>query len=154
MKMIVCDLDGTLCNSDWRISFAQEKRWEEFHSRLDLDQPNEDVSGFLTMVTDLHAAEIVFCTGRPETYREETEDWLKKYHFEHSALLMRGERDYRSDWRLKPEILAKWHEETEPREYNRTLKQRVAVVLEDRDIMVKAWRALGLPCWQVRGSKY
>jgi hypothetical protein len=82
--------------------------------------------------------EIVFCSGRPERCRADTEAWLKKHDFNHYALWMRQDGDFRRDDIVKQEILDKYID-----------KDRVLFVLDDRDQVVDMWRRNGLTCFQV-----
>lgn len=83
--------------------------------------------------------DVVFCTGRKEQYREVTEEWLESHLGFHTPLLMRADDDGRTDWIVKYELFNKHIRE----QYN------VRGVFDDRQQVVKMWRALGLTCFQV-----
>jgi hypothetical protein len=79
-------------------------------------------------------------TGRYDTYRKQTEEWLKKYAINYEKLIMRKAGDKRKDSIIKKEL------------YEKNIKDHydVVFVLEDRDQVVKMWREeLGLTCLQV-----
>ena len=144
--IIVCDLDGTLCNIDHRTHFVQvaqgeRKDWDSFFNGVPNDTVNEPVLEVLDrfrFALDEFEFEIVFCSGRPERCRADTEAWLKQHGFNHYALWMREDGDFRRDDIVKQEILDKYLE-----------KDRVLFVLDDRDQVVDMWRRNGLTCFQV-----
>lgn len=123
------DIDGTLALMGDRHPFD----W----STVGYDKPNIPV---LDLVSDLHGLNyrIVVVSGRDSVCRVETEDWLSLYGIHHDGLHMRAAGDNRSDEIVKRELfeeIAKTH--------------CVVGVLDDRDKVVKMWRALGLLCLQV-----
>ena len=158
--IIVCDLDGTLCNIDHRLHFVQvaegaprvansgdiiypRKDWDSFFAGVPNDTVNEPVLELLDKFRSdefrgQQMYEIVFCSGRPERCRADTEAWLKKHDFNHYALWMRQDGDFRRDDIVKQEILDKYID-----------KDRVLFVLDDRDQVVDMWRRNGLTCFQV-----
>lgn len=84
--------------------------------------------------------EIVFCTGRRESCRKVTRQWLiGNGVVEYSRMLMRPDGDHRHDTILKPELLEK---------AGISLFQ-ILLVIEDRVSMVRKWRELELVCLQV-----
>jgi hypothetical protein len=90
----------------------------------------------------MHAAgnAILFCTGRDESSRGRTEDWLELFvGVPYEGLFMRADGDSRRDSVVKQEIF-----EREIRD-----RWRVAGVFEDRQHVVRMWRSLGLTVFQV-----
>lgn len=152
-KIVVVDLDGTLCNSAHREHLAKAGQWDEFHALLMEDQPWQDVAGLLKMFEymegeRLDAPFVVALTGRNEKYRTPTINWLARHDLSIDALLMRPDDDYRSDHELKPQLL---------NEFLSTMqwdKGKVMFILEDRDKVVEAWRDRGFTCFQVRPGGY
>jgi len=154
--IIVCDLDGTLCNIEHRTHFVQvaegaprvansgdiiypRKDWDSFFNGVPNDTVNEPVLKVLDAFRSTqHRHDIVFCSGRPERCRADTEAWLKQHGFNHYALWMREDGDFRRDDIVKQEILDKYID-----------KDRVLFVLDDRDQVVDMWRRNGLTCFQV-----
>ena len=84
--IIVCDLDGTLCNIDHRTHFVQvaegaprvansgsitypRKDWDSFFNGVPNDTVNEPVLEVLDRFRAEAFWEIVFCSGRPERCR-------------------------------------------------------------------------------------
>jgi hypothetical protein len=87
--------------------------------------------------------QIVFCSGRDETFRDVTEAWLSK-HVMHLCpdhvweLHMRPAGDTRNDALIKSELFD---------EYIRD-RYNVRRVYDDRDRVIKMWRSLGLTVLQ------
>jgi len=145
-NIVLVDIDGTLSNQDHRNHFLTQspKDWNSYFQACDKDKP---IPGVIDIVKRLVCAEfcIVFCTGRKESVRRKTEEWLlkhvtdNKHQVSKSFLLMRKDGDFRHDIEAKPELLA---------EAGISLDD-IAFVLEDRNSMVKKWRELGLTCLQV-----
>ncbi len=107
--------------------------------RVGSDLPHEAV---IAAVRAMHAAgnAIVFCSGRDEIARSETEAWLDLYvGVPYEALFMRPEGDNRKDAVVKREI---FETEIEGR-------WRIAGVFDDRQQVVRMWRELGLTVFQV-----
>lgn len=145
-KLVVVDLDGTLCNSAHREHLAIAGCWDEFHSQLNGDAPWPDVTALLALLYEQDDIVVVGLTGRNEQYRKATINWLAKHDIWLDDILMRYDDDYRSDHELKPQLLELY------------LKQhpdhQVWFILEDRDKVVEAWRNAGYDCWQVRPGGY
>lgn len=78
-------------------------------------------------------------SGRKESAREYTKEWLKYNNILYDKLLMRKDNDDRKDAIVKKEI------------YDNIIKDNynVLFVLDDRDSVVKMWRDEGLDCFQV-----
>ena len=84
---------------------------------------------------------IVFLSGREDigTNRAVTSQALARLGFVQEPLIMRKKGDQRNDGVIKQEL---FNEFVAPH-YN------VRLVLDDRTLVVKAWRSRGIPCWQV-----
>ena len=146
MKVIV-DIDGTIAKVGDRLKYLQQEKkdWDAFYEHCDEDEPIDDMC---QLVVDMFVAgyDIVFCTGRRESVRQKTEEWLfwNVMSIEHGELLMRKDGDWRHDTEVKPELLA-----------NAGIgPEDVYFVLEDRDSMVAKWRELGFRVLQVNEGKF
>lgn len=151
-KAIICDLDGTLANCEHRVHHVQgkPKNWDAFYAGIRHDKVNEAV----LQVVDRFLCygqpyfNILFCSGRPERCRKDTERWLEEearmWSPPETALLMRKDGDYRQDCIVKEEL------------YNAHIKGRYEVlfVLDDRQQVVDMWRANGLTCFQVAPGQF
>jgi hypothetical protein len=106
-KVIVFDLDGTICNVDHRRHWvaSKPKNWPAWDAGLPNDTPNEDIIWMLNSFLDQGNVRIVLCSGRDSQLREATEAWLEKHKVYHDALYMRAEKDNRKDSIVKVELL-------------------------------------------------
>lgn len=146
-KIVVVDIDGTVSKVGDRLKYLQQdkKDWDAFYEHCYEDAAIEDMC---RLVEDLWQVwyHIVFCTGRRESVREKTKEWIKQ----HIAigwnydLLMRKDGDWRHDTEVKPELLQNAN----------IAPGDVCFILEDRDSMVAKWRELGFRCLQVTDGKF
>lgn len=145
-EAVICDLDGTLSlfnaiGRDGSVNFEHTNthaRSPYDASKCDQDSLNDQVA---IVLEAMHGAgySIIFCSGREDVYREQTERFIKKHLDFKYELFMRKAGDDRKDSLVKEEI------------YNNNIapKYNVFLVLDDRDQVVKFWRSKGLQCWQV-----
>lgn len=133
----IVDIDGTLANLNGRSPYENDsKKYLE-------DLPIQDV---VDTVRDLETEGrvIVFMSGRSETHREATEQWLEthvrtaRFRFQH-LLLMRGEDDKRPDDGVKYDLFDKHVRD----DYD------VIGVIDDRPQVLRMWRKIGLTTFQV-----
>mgnify|MGYP003394053694 CR=1 FL=1 len=97
---------------------------------------------------------VVFCSGRPDNYRQITVNWIASYlpwvngllgaPRPQDYLIMRPAGDTRPDYVVKEEL---YHKYIEP---NYTVK----AVFDDRKVVVDMWRGLGLQCYAVCEGNY
>lgn len=130
-KAVLVDIDGTTAIITGRGPYD--------HTRVHQDLPNAPV---IAVIRALHAAghRVVFLSGRSDKCRAETEEWLKKHvAVPFDALHMRAHGDNRRDSIVKVELFDAHVRDA----YD------VTCVLDDRDQVVEAWRALGLTVLQV-----
>lgn len=152
-NIIVCDLDGTLANCEHRVHHVRNKpkNWDAFYAGVREDEVNDVVLNVLDKFISYEGSlyDIIFCTGRPERCRADTEWWFRevlhmstdpKYGFQ---MFMRKDGDHRADYIVKQEILD-----------NHIPKDRVLFVLDDRQQVVDMWRRNGLICFQVAEGKF
>lgn len=130
---VLCDLDGTLALIHGRSPYDAKD--------CDLkDLPNTPV--IETVRAHFRAGRtIVFCSGREDKFRPETERFIKMWlpDLTYYELHMRKTDDFRKDAIVKEEI------------YNEHIvgKYNVLCVLDDRNQVVEFWRSKGLSCFQV-----
>jgi len=169
----VFDLDGTLAIIEKRRLKAEaalppgvalkkashkdkDKYWAELLSpdNIPLDEPNEPVVRALKMHWDLGDTVFIF-SGRSDRLKEETVSWLEEHDIPYSKLVMRdsGHNHYLDDVTLKKSWLGE-------HEYNGELrkahvdKEKILVVYDDRNVVVKMWREQGVPCFQVAEGNF
>lgn len=133
---ILVDIDGT-------VAVLGDRSPYDWH-RVGDDEPNQAV---IDAVRAMYAAgnAIVFCTGRDESSRAETEAWLDLFAgVPYEGLFMRPWGDSRRDSIVKQEI------------FEREIRQRwrVTGVFDDRQHVVRMWRSLGLTVFQVAEGDY
>ncbi|MBC7864047.1 MAG: AAA family ATPase [Bacteroidia bacterium] len=130
-KAIICDLDGTLALLNGRSPYDA--------SQCDRDILNKPVAGTLKNYASL-GFKIILVSGRQDTARELTENWLKENGIVYEMLLMRKAKDQRKDSIIKKEIFDTFIAD----------KYFIEFTLDDRDQVVDMWRnELGLACYQV-----
>lgn len=128
---VLVDVDGTVA------LMAARSPYDE--TRVREDRPNLPVIAVVNALYDAGHA-VVFCSGRTEGCRVETERWLCEHVMAPvTALHMRAVGDTRRDAIVKLEL------------FDRHIRDayRVVCVLDDRDQVVEMWRALGLTALQV-----
>ncbi|HEU5451389.1 MAG TPA: hypothetical protein VFU76_05360, partial [Terriglobales bacterium] len=80
-------------------------------------------------------------TGRPDEYRARTVRWLRAQGVPFEKLIMRPRGDHRPDYVVKADVL---------REVPR---QRIKLVIEDREPVCTMWRQKGVPCHLVASDE-
>ena len=146
-NIIVVDIDGTIAKVGDRLKYLQQEKkdWDAFYEHCDEDEPIDEMC---QLVADLFVLgrDIVFCTGRRESVREKTKNWLTQNVIStyDDELLMRKDGDWRHDTEVKPELLQKAG----------ITPDDVYIILEDRDSMVAKWRELGYRCLQVNDGNF
>lgn len=164
---IICDLDGTIALDEARAerylrkphanycamvassegtracTCGWKRDWEDYFAACGEDKPNDVVIDILKMYWD-NGFQIHILTGRNESVRGLTEEWLRRHAVPHHTLDMRPEDIRTDDHILKPVMaFAKgWHPEV------------VEVVFEDRQRVVDAWRERGYTCFQVAPGNF
>lgn len=144
---IIVDIDGTIAKVGDRLKYLQQEKkdWDSFYEHCDEDEPIKDIIELIELM-QIHEYNIVFCTGRRESVRKKTEDWLFKniWCLREYKLLMRKDGDWRHDTEVKPELLTNAG----------ITPDDVWFVLEDRDSMVAKLRSLGFRVLQVSEGKF
>ena len=145
---IIFDLDGTLANIGHRLHHIQNDKpnWDVFNDACPGDAINTHVYELYQQMCNQsnkpnHPPIIV--TARPETHREQTEQWLMKWNLVPRYLFMRPAKDYRPDVEIKKEIVDKYIQ-----------KAPVLFVVDDRTKVVNMWRELGYKCFQAQAGDY
>ena len=154
-EAIICDLDGTLCDTTHRQHYVQKdngkKDWRGFFAGMDKDPINKWCEALLRSIHHGSNRCIIYCSGRGNEYRQRTKDWLKRfnvYHFcydyNHTGepikehLYMRFEKDNRVDWQIKENIL----------DFELLTRFTVLFAIDDRQQVVDMWRRRGITCLQ------
>ncbi len=140
MRCYLFDIDGTLANGRHRLHHIEKtpKDWGAYFAACGDDEPIEHI---VDLANHLHVTgvAIILVSGRSDVCRDETLDWLDKHRVPWTALFMREEGNHTDDDKLKIEMLAQIRDAGfEP-----------IMAFDDRDRVVAAWRAAGVPCAQV-----
>jgi predicted nucleotidyltransferase len=127
---IIVDIDGTIADISGRSPYDYSKVFD--------DAPIAEVCALVANMKEA-GYHIIYLSGRPESTRQDTLKWLKKYSMPEGPLYLSADKDKRSSTIIKTET------------YNAHIKDKYAVqfALEDRGKNVKAWRELGIRCLQV-----
>lgn len=129
-QAVLCDIDGTLALKGDRSPYE----W----SKVGMDTPNQPV---VELVRLIHQAkiQIILFSGREDSCRDLTKQWLATHAIPYDQLYMRASRDNRKDAIVKLELFEKYIRE----------QYQIQFVLDDRNQVVAMWRSLGLACFQV-----
>lgn len=148
-RIIICDIDGTIADLTHRLHHistpGQKKNWDAFHAGVVDDAPHEDMRTLLRILTaSITVSSVVYVSGRNETARQATLDWLADHWFPSGPLHMRSTNDRRDDAIVKEEILDRLG----------LTPADVLCVLDDRDRVVAMWRRRGFRCLQVSPGNF
>src|SRR5688572_3363654 len=100
IKVVVCDVDGTLANNDHRRHWLlnKPKNWKAWYAGLEADTPYHDIVRLAQILGQTYP--LIICTGREGSYREQTERWLQTQTPLGPLIrgvYTRGVKDYRGD---------------------------------------------------------
>lgn len=135
--LVVFDIDGTLANIEHRLDYVRSKpkNWKAFEAGIPHDGVNEPVAEIFYDLSDA-GHDIVLASGRNESSRIATQDWLLSNGLVGwQKLYMRAADDYRSDDIVKREIL-----DCIVADYG----CKPDMVFDDRPRVVKMWRDAGI----------
>jgi predicted kinase len=141
MKAIIVDLDGTLANCAHRQHHARTRpaNWDAFFDGIPDDTAYEPVVWLVNEMAE-RGVKIILCSGRPESHRPQTLDWLMRYGVVFHELNMRATDDRRADWIVKEQMLSAILADGDD----------VIFSVDDRDVVVEMWRRNGITCLQAR----
>jgi hypothetical protein len=142
MKVII-DIDNTLCNSNPRFQLATNSNgkidWDIAHTPTYIiaDEPFYPMID-LSKYYKKSGVEVILLTGRPESVREVTNEWLAKYGVEYDQLIMRSWEDNF----LKAPIYKK-------KMYKKYIQSNVICAYDDDERIIDMWIELKIPCFKV-----
>ena len=163
---IICDIDGTIANLQHRLHFIKnpdgskksykDSDWDSFHKACVDDEPYEDVIEILHSLVRGHGngcnvcgaveREVYFFSGRNESVRKETIEWLEKnvsIPVEDGSLYMRSEGDRSPDTTVKNEMMYEL----------KIMPEDVLFILDVRQSVVNMWRENGFRVMQIDAWK-
>lgn len=135
-SVIICDIDGTIADIEHRRKhlLGEKKDWRSFFQDMHLDNVNAPVAKEIIEQYN-KGRTIIYVSGRPDTYKEETLAWLHKNNLSFAyTLIMRGANDTREDSIIKEEILNTYFPD----------KQVISKVYDDRPRVIRMWKKNGL----------
>jgi phosphoglycolate phosphatase-like HAD superfamily hydrolase len=142
-EIVIFDIDGTLADVSERIHHVRKKpkNWNAFFQGMAQDKA---IHSMVRLCNILFASgiHVVLCSGRSEEHRQPTVEWLARQDVHYHELLLRNDKDRRSDTEVKRELLV-------------TLdKSKILFVVEDRSRVVEMWRSEGLVCLQCAPGEF
>lgn len=143
MSIIICDLDGTLCDTTHRQHFMQQrpKQWDAFYAGIAYD-PIHDWCIELLRALQRNGHRVILMSGRPDQYREVSETWLFRNCVNYVHLYMRRKGDHRPDTIVKGELFMQMCTD------HGITTNDVLICIDDRQCVVDMWRSMGLTCLQ------
>lgn len=127
---IVVDIDGTLAEHVARSPYD--------YSRVHTDGVHEHIKKLVDLYWE-DGYEVIVLSGRPDTCREATEQWLEDNDIFYTDLYMRAGDDGRNDADVKQDLF----------DQHVRNQYRVHLWLDDRDRVVRRIRKLGIKVAQV-----
>lgn len=139
---VIVDLDGTLAEFDhaqvshWVL--GAEKHWGPFFEYMKDAPVIENVLRLVNILKQQGQC-ILICSGRPESHKQHSIDWMIKHNVPFDGVYLRPDHaDSMPDEEVKKALLAKIHADG----------FQPWLVLDDRDAVVEGWRNLGMTCLQ------
>ncbi len=148
-KFVVFDIDGTLADNAWRVPLMKTD-YLQYVSLMVRDEPISPVVELCEFYIARGTYDVVFLTGRKADQRILTRQWLST-HVEGSdtlPLIMRPlnvEPFKVPDEVLKIQLM---------KDLVDGMWNKVHVVFEDRNSVVKAWRDIGVRCIQPQDGDF
>jgi hypothetical protein len=142
MKVII-DIDNTLSIATDRFNKAVKENgktdWDIVHAPENMikDKPNLPMIELAKNYKQI-GFEVIVLTGRPESTRKITKEWLQKYNIPYNKLYMRSWED---NFLKAPDFKRKIYE-TE-------IKEDVFCAYDDDQRVIDVWVDLGITCFKV-----
>ena len=148
-KIIIVDLDGTLSINLHRQYLvtgqnSASPKWREFFLASELDPPNTPIITITNKLKDTGYFIHIF-SGRSDIVYDMTTRWLETHKVKYDKLTMRENGDTTRDDLLKKRWLL---------EFYPNFEDDVLLVIDDRELVVKMWRGIGLVCLQADWGKF
>jgi hypothetical protein len=142
MKVII-DIDNTLSIANDRFKLAEKENgktdWDIVHTpeHMIKDKPNLPMIDLAKNYKE-NGFEVIVLTGRPESTRKVTKEWLTKYNIQYDKLYMRSWED---NFLKAPDFKRKIYE-TE-------IKENVFCAYDDDQRIIDVWVELGITAFKV-----
>lgn len=130
------DIDRTIFDDQWRDPMIGSATWDEYHAAAVDDKP---VPETVQLIRDLHKAgnTMIGLTSRPDKWRKMTMEQLIKHDVPLDDLIMRPEGNFQTSPDLKLSL-------AQQALGNEIIKHRVAFIIDDREDVIAAFKAIGL----------
>ena len=135
-SVVLCDIDGTIADIRHRRHYVEgvRKDWASFFDAIPSDSVRESVREQLLLLIE-QGKTVVFVTARSSKLKNATVRWLNGYvQLPYWTLIMRHEKDGRSDEQVKADMLTDYFPDTSV----------IDTVLDDRPRVIRMWRERGL----------
>ena len=142
MKVII-DIDNTLSIANDRFKLAEKENgktdWNIVHAPENMikDKPNLPMIELAKNYKQI-GFEVIILTGRPESTRNITKEWLQKYNIPYNKLYMRS---WENNFLKAPDFKRKIYE-TE-------IKENVFCAYDDDQRVIDIWVELGITSFKV-----
>ena len=142
MKVII-DIDNTLSIANDRFKLAEKETgktdWDIVHTpeHMIKDKPNLPMIDLAKNYKE-NGFEIIVLTGRPESTRKITKEWLQKYNIPYDKLYMRSWED---NFLKAPDFKRKIYESE--------IKENVFCAYDDDQRIIDVWVELGITAFKV-----
>ncbi len=142
MKVII-DIDNTLSIATNRFELGKKADgktdWDFVHSPENLikDKPNLPMVDLAKNYKE-NGFEVIVLTGRPESTRKVTKEWLQKYNIPYDKLYMRSWED---NFLKAPDFKRKIYESE--------IKENVFCAYDDDQRVIDVWVELGITSFKV-----
>ena len=139
---VIIDIDDTLSLAGKRFELAKKPNgktdWNIAHDveLVKQDKPNLPMID-LAKRYKKEGFKVIILTGRPDSIRKVTEEWLKKYGVEYDELYMRN----KSEHYIKATVFKK--------KIYQIYLEDVFCAYDDDEEIIKMWNELGIPAFKV-----
>lgn len=140
-SVVLVDLDGTIANNSHRQHWLKSKpaNWKAYNATMSEDLPIKATLDAVRGLVHSDKADVVFVSGREETYKDVTVKWINTYYdYPFIGLYMRPEKDYRGDEIVKKELL---YQAMKDLDFE---LEDILCIFDDRPKVVRMWKELGL----------
>lgn len=157
-RWAIIDLDGSVSDCEWRQQIARDAKaatnhgdrarlWDLFHANC-VGDPAHDAECELVRGWSRLGHGVVYLTGRTESHRAATIEWLRTNGMPEAALFMRpvGTHAPTLDYKVRQVKVI--------RETIMAPDDTIAFFLEDHDGLVAHWRRMGFTVLQPRSNAY
>jgi len=132
---LIVDIDGTLANSKGRRSMYDE-------TKVGQDEVIPQVREVVNLFYDTQRLKVFIFSGRKDSCREQTEEWLRANTVRYNKVIMRKADDNRNDTIIKSEMF----------EEHIRGKYYCDFVIDDRHSVLEMWKNKGLFTFNVNSD--